>query len=245
MINNHFSAGLSEILGAFIGDGWIESSKKGLYILGDINEDKEYYDKYLSRLFINEFGEVKLKLFKKWNVYGLISYKKEIINKAISLGFQPGKKCYSIKIPEIIMKSKIDYKISVIRGIFDTDGSFWCEKSRAKTSTSWKKTHNYHPEFNISSCSEKLLIQIKEILDELNIESKIVQKRSKGVKSSRIVNDSFALMIRKISEIEKWFKIVGTNNPRHITRYRVWKKLGFLPPYSTIKEKYEILEKMA
>lgn len=232
-----------EILGTFIGDGWIESDKDALYIAGSPTEDKDHYDKYLAPLFSKYFVPVKPKKFTYWGVYGIVTYKKKVIKKAIDLGFQTGPKSLIAEIPKEIIDSKDKEVIkAILRGIFDTDGSFWCERSRAKTSTEWKKTHNYHPELAICSCSKKLVNQIQFLLEKLNIESKIKQKSKKRVKCGRNNNDSYSLNIRKILEIEKWFKVIGTNNPRHQTRYDVWKKLGYLPPRTTIKERKKILQ---
>jgi len=232
-----------EIFGAFIGDGWIQNDEKALYITGDRTEDKRYYDEFIAPLFSKHFIEIKPKEFPYWKVYGIGCYKKDVINKALKLGFQKGKKCYLAKIPEKIMNSNnLEITKSILRGIFDTDGSFWCEKSNAKTSCEWKRTHNYHPEFGISSCSKKLVDQIHILLKKLNIESKVAHKNKKGFKNNRNNNDSYALRIRKKSEIERWFNIIGTNNPRHQTRYAVWEKLGHLPPRTTIKERIIILK---
>ncbi len=233
---------IAEIIGAFIGDGWIEYREKGLYITGCPTEDKLYYDNYLAPLFSKHLQKVKPKNFTSWKVYGIASYRKEVINKALKMGCQKGEKCLTVEIPNVILKEK-DHNIikSLLRGIFDTDGSFWCERSRAKTSTLWKRTHNYHPEFRITSCSKKLLEQIKYLLDELKIESKVVQKSEKKYQLNRNRSPLYALNIRKIKEIEKWFKIIGTSNPRHQTRYQVWKKLGYLPPRTTIHQRFEIL----
>ena len=85
--------------------------------------------------------------------------------------------------------------------------------------------------------------QIHVLLKRLDIESKIARKNKKGFKHNRNNNDSYALNIRKKIEIEKWFSIIGTNNPRHQTRYAVWKKLGHLPPRTTIKDRIKILNK--
>ena len=91
---------IAEIFGAFIGDGWIESDKDALYITGSPTEDKEYYDKHLGPLFSKHFTLVNPKKFTYWGVYGIVTYKKEVINKAIILGFQVGHKSLVAKIPE-------------------------------------------------------------------------------------------------------------------------------------------------
>lgn len=233
---------VAEILGAFLGDGWIESRKKAAYILGDKKEDKPYYDNYLAPLFFKNFNYVKVKLFEKWNVYGIVIYRKKLIENLINLGFLIGKKCYNAIIPETFLNSKNEIVYSaIIRGLFDTDGCFWCEKSRAATSCEWKRTHHYHPELCITSCSLVLLLQVKEMLNFLNIDSYIAKKHSKGIKNNRNVNDAYILRIRKLEEINKWFKIIGTNNPKNKTKYEVWKKLGYLNTKTTLEERIKML----
>jgi len=125
----------AELCGAIIGDGWIESDQDALYITGSPTEDKLYYDKHLAPLFSKHFIDVTPNKFPYWKVYGIVTYKKQAINKALSLGFQAGPKSLDVQIPSYILTSKNEETIkSIIRGVFDTDGSFWCEKSRASTS---------------------------------------------------------------------------------------------------------------
>jgi len=42
--------------------------------------------------------------------------------------------------------------------------------------------------------------------------------------------------------VKKWFNIIGSNNPKHITKFLVWKKYGFCPPRTTIKERQKFLK---
>jgi len=179
-MNQKISVGTAEILGAFIGDGWIETSLNGFYITGDRIEDKDYYDTFLAPLFSEEFSSITPKEFSYWKVYGIGCYRREIIRKCVDLGFQTGKKSLVAKIPDYVMNyNDNNVTKALLRGIFDADGSFWCERSRAKTSIIWKRKHHYHPEMQIGSCSKTLLEQIKILLEKLNIHSKIVMKAKK------------------------------------------------------------------
>jgi len=241
MSNKKINPEIAEILGAFIGDGWIESRERGFYIMGSPTEDKDYYDNFLAPLFSKHFTEIDARAFPCWSVYGIASYKKYAINRAIDLGFQVGPKSLVAEIPDKLMFANKKTKKAILRGIFDTDGSFWCDKSRATTSVEWKRTYNYIPQMRITSCSKKLINQIKLLLNEFDIRSEIKLKSKKGFKCNRNINNSFALNIRKKLDIEKWFDLIGTNNPRHQTRYDVWKKLGYLPPRTTIEERKKIL----
>ncbi len=241
-MNKKINREIAEILGAFIGDGWLESSLNGLYITGDKVEDRQYYDSFLAPLFSKQFSPVKPKEFSYWNVYGIGCYKRSTIRKCLETGFQPGAKALNASIPVEIFKSNDDQILkALIRGIFDADGCFWCEKSRAKTSIEWKRTYHHHPEFQIGSCSRRLLEQIKELLDKFGIESKVVVRAQAGRRNNRNVNDFYGLRIRKVAYIEKWFNIIGSSNPRHQTRHGVWKKFGFLPPRTNIIQRKDIL----
>src|SRR3989344_59588 len=240
--NAAIDSGLAELLGAFIGDGWIEQSRKAFYITGHLLEDKEYYDLFLGPLFSKYFHEVKLKEFPYWHVYGIACYKKNIIQKCINYGFQTGPKALTAKIPQIFFDhSNPEISKAILRGIFDTDGCFGCGKSRAKTSVEWKRTYHYIPEITITSCSKALLIQVFTLLERLGIHAKIRSKNIEGFRNNRNVNNSYALGVRRIDDVQRWFEIIGSNNPRHQTRYLVWKKYGFLPPRTNITQRKAML----
>ena len=243
-MNQKINPEIAEILGAFIGDGWLESSLGSIYITGDKIEDKDYYDKYLGPLFSKNFAIVTPREFSYWNVYGIGCSKKHVILKCLNLGFQPGTKALTAEIPKSIIESE-DTEIikSLLRGIFDADGSFWCEKSRSKFSIIWKKTYHYRPELQIGSCSKKLLKQIKFLLDKFEIESKVRLRNKKGFKNNRNTNNHYGLRIRKKEQIRKFFKIISSSNPRHQTRYKVWETFGFLPPRTNINQRKLILAK--
>ncbi len=234
--------GLAELLGAFIGDGWIEQSKKGFYITGHLLEDRDYYDSFLGPLFSKYFHEVKPRTFAYWHVYGIACYKKKVIEKCISYGFQTGQKALTARIPlGILDNQNIEVTKALLRGIFDTDGCFACGKSRAKTSSEWKRTYHYIPEITITSCSKTLLSQALTLLEKLGIYAKIRPKNIKGFRNNRNVNNSYALEVRRIDDVKRWFEIISSNNPRHQTRHLVWKKYGFLPPRTNIIQRKAML----
>jgi hypothetical protein len=159
----------------------------------------------------------------------------------INLGFQTGKKCYTAKIPEEILNSNKKEAISaVIRGIFDTDGCFYCKKSYGKYDKPWTKTHHTIPRIMIQIVSEKLSFDIMLLLNKLGIEYKS-DMRIGSIKSNKNCSNSYRIHIWKLSEIDKWFNIIGSHNPRQITRYAVWKKIGYLPPQTTLEYRKKLL----
>ena len=78
----------------------------------------------------------------------------------------------------------------------------------------------------------------------MGIESKVIFRKSTGFKNKRKNNGSFRLKLRKKEMIERFFKIINSNNPKHITRYCVWKNLGYLPPYTKLKQRKELLKQI-
>ena len=41
--------------------------------------------------------------------------------------------------------------------------------------------------------------------------------------------------------LEKWMAEIGFSSPKHITKYQIWKKCGYCPPYTTLQERREVL----
>lgn len=43
------------------------------------------------------------------------------------------------------------------------------------------------------------------------------------------------------NNLVNWMKNIGFRNPKHLTKYSIWKKFGFCPPNTTILERRQIL----
>lgn len=238
LVNN---SEVAEILGCFIGDGWIENRGDALYIAGNATEDKDHYDNVIAPIFSKYFIKVKPKLFPYWSVYGIVTYRKKIISKASDLGFQKGKKCKIARIPEYIMKSKnSELWKSVLRGIFDTDGCFYCKKNYGKYHTEWSKKYHTSPRIKFGLTSKELVRQIGILLNRIDIDYK-KSERTEGIISEKNCSTVYMLNIWKLDSINKWFEKIGSSNPRQITRYKIWKKFGFLPPYTNLNQRKQIL----
>jgi len=55
-------------------------------------------------------------------------------------------------------------------------------------------------------------------------------------------HDSYYVQISGRNQLEKWMKEIGFSSQNHITRYLVWKKLGYLPVGTDIVKRLEILK---
>ena len=49
--------------------------------------------------------------------------------------------------------------------------------------------------------------------------------------------------LKTVPDVSKIMKFVNEKNPKHITRYLMWKKFGFCPPYTTLEERKQMLKK--
>ena len=233
---------LSEILGTISGDGWIESTEKGLYIVGNIKDDKEYFDKHLGPLFSKTLIEVKPKIYPYWSVYGIHTYKQEIIRDVIKLGIKKGKKVDSVKVPKWIFSSR-EFMVFFLKGLFDTDGNFGCKKCYGRYDNEFNKKYHTQPIVRIDSISKQLLVDVFEIMKRLDLHPEKIKMRKGGLKCGKWCMDSYFIKLNKRDEIKTWFETLKlSSNPKHIDKYLIWKKFGFYPPKINSIERKEILK---
>lgn len=232
------NAEIAELAGAFAADGCLQ--KNYLCFWGNITEDRKYYKNIIVPFFERNF-KVKINLHdKKSNsVCGFYICKKEIVSFfSNTLSFPIGSKSYIVEIPKIIFKNK-DEKIitSFIRGFADCDGCLNFDK-RYGNYKNFKKTHHTYPRIFIGSVSHKIIGQISDLLNKLKI------KHTLHISSSKKINEkpSLVITIRGKERLEKWMKIIGFNNPVQVTKYKIWKKYGFVPPNTNIAKREKVLK---
>lgn len=208
---------LSEEIGIHIGDGSLNKYKNYLYSLrGHKKDDLEYYQKYIKFLYKKVYNlEIKIREWR--DVVGF-----QIGSKAIGkfkseiIGLPLGKK-ENIKIPDIIFESNF-LLMSCLRGIFDTDGCLNFEYKNKK--------YPYYPRIFISNTSKILFKQIRSVLTKklkFNLSSWVIKRNKNNW------NDLYRICIRGGENLNKWFNIIGSNNPKHKNKYKIWVKNGHLP----------------
>jgi intein/homing endonuclease len=232
---------IAELCGAIAGDGWIQSNKSGFFIMGDPQEDREYYDIHLSKLFKQVVSEVKPRAFKHWNVYGIGIYKKKQINQIIKWGIPTGTKVYTVSIPDWIKKENKKIKEAFIRGIFDTDGGISCQKDYTKYAKNFDKNYHTKARIRISSVSKNLIDEIFSLLEKLDYRC---TKRKRVPKQTplRKNNTVYILEINSKESLHRFFKEIRPSNKRHTTKYLIWKRWGFCPAKTTLKQRVNILK---
>lgn len=198
-----------EFYGALLGDGWLSSLsykykvKKNLWwvgISGHLKLDREYL--MFLRDIINKLfkRKVVIKYRKRWNSMEIILCHKHLIlfmNK--KLGFPIGKKI-NLKINNRFLREWDKIK-HIIRGVFDTDGCFYLDKT---------PVGNPYPCIMIKM---KAPILIKQIYKSLIF-------RGFKVRYKELKNGQVRVDLRGRKQLDKWMKEIGSSNPKHLNKIK-------------------------
>tara|TARA_Y100000310_G_scaffold138215_1_gene137111 strand:+ start:2298 stop:3038 length:741 start_codon:yes stop_codon:yes gene_type:complete len=197
---------LSELVGIIIGDGNIHYNKKTrkyyIEITGNPKREAEYF-KYISSLFkriIHKPGKIRisgrglrLRVYSKYFVEFLIN--------DLNLHYNYGK-AYVVTIPKQILEDK-DLTIKCLRGIFDTDGSYFLSD---------KGYRKDYPCLEITSCSKNLVKQIIQFMKkDFRIKYRTLERGKFATK--------YVLSLNGELETKKWFEKIGSSNPYKLTKF--------------------------
>ena len=199
---------LAELIGIIIGDGNIHynefNRKYFVEITGNPKKEKIYFE-YISNLFQKILGKsgkisvrgrgLRLRVYSKSFVSFLIYHLKMYYGMGKSL---------KTSIPSKILKNKSLF-YSCIRGIFDTDGSFFVSK---------KGNNKNYPSIEISTCSIVLANQIKE---ELSNDFRVIFRINKN--KGYTLGERYILALNGKDEIKKWFSTIGSSNRNKLDKY--------------------------
>ena len=102
-----------------------------------------------------------------------------------------------------------------------------------------KTVHNY-PIIELKISSKSLVQTIAKLLYAIDISY---------FTSNKIVHDprfkkptkQFSITISGKSNLSKWFELIGSRNPSYLSRYAVYRKYGFCPPYTNYLERRDML----
>lgn len=195
-----------ELYGVLMGDGclckyYAKSDKRyryALYITGNLYKDKYYLLSYIKPLIEETFGiRCRVRYIPRDSSLHLIVLNRSLFNWFASNTFPVGRKGTALKIPDHIISLENSKLNLLIRGIFDTDG---CISAR-------KDEEYKYPYLIITSISESLREQIKQILRRQDIRAYIHKKD---------------VIVRGNTNFEKWFKLIGSKNPRNLNKYHEW-----------------------
>lgn len=189
------SSKLAEFFGIMIGDG--SMSKYQFFIT--LHSEEIVFGAYVAKLMKDLF-KISPKVIKvnHANAKTYTISRIQLVQYLNSLGLNIGDKVkQNLDIPDWIKNSK-KYSIECIRGIFDTDGCLVRHKY-----ISHGKLYKYK-KIDITSRSVFLLKSIFLILANLGIKSRIGRD---------------CVRVESIKDVRRFFKIVGSHNPKHLDKY--------------------------
>jgi hypothetical protein len=203
-----------EFYGALIGDGWLSRLKyknKITYLIGFSGHKKldRNYFLYLKKIIKNNFNRNPyLKDIKNVNASELLFSHKELQEYLIkNLKFPLGKKI-NLKINNKF-KNFEDIRW-IIRGIFDTDGSFYLDKT---------PSDKPYPCISIEMKAPLLLKQIRDILIERGFRISFRNMERDGKEKTRIT-------LKGKKQLNKWMKEIGSSNKKHLDKILpLWRNL--------------------
>jgi hypothetical protein len=115
------------------------------------------------------------------------------------LGLKVGNKIkQQISIPNWVMEND-KFAVACLRGLVDTDGCLIIHKYKSKG------RYYTYKKIGFTSRSAPLLRSVSDILNNLGIKNRNSGKYDIRIEASR--------------DVELYFKLVGTNNPKHLKRY--------------------------
>lgn len=188
---------LAEFVGIMIGDGNISSYQVTIAL--NMYDDADYaiFISQLAKQLFDAHPSLYHRTKSNCTIIAISSV--ELVEFLVGLGLPLGDKIRGgVCIPEWV-SSNSAYTIACLRGIFDTDGGVYFEKHKRGG-----KMYEY-VRLAYTSGSPALLEDIFMLLRSLGINAK-----KRGHNRVRIEN---------FTDIEKYFKILGSSNTKHTTRY--------------------------
>lgn len=198
------SALLAEFMGMMQGDGHL--SKYQASITTGTEKDMEHAI-YMQSVAQKLFGiKVHLRFKRGCKAVEIVMSSVDLVQWLQMKGMPLGNKMKGgLCIPSWIHR-KSDFQKNYIRGLFDTDGCVYIDSHLI----AGKKYHNLG--WTITSYSAKLRCELVLLLQNL------------GFRPTLHVSQVSVYMRRK-GDIDKYFKEIGSSNPKHLQRYsRILKK---------------------
>jgi intein/homing endonuclease len=196
-----FSKDLAEFVGIILGDGGI--SRNQITVSLNRVTDREY--SIFVRKLIQKLFDIPMGLYvsKRSLVDRIVISRTALVSYLTDvLGLMNGNKVrQQVDVPEWVMRNQ-SYAISCVRGLIDTDGCIIIHRYLSKG-----KEYHYK-KIGFTSRSHPLLRSVSVILSDLRIKH-------------RMMKNGWDIRIEARKDVEKYFQMVGTHNPKHLKRYKV------------------------
>lgn len=195
LLTDNLSPELAEAIGIMLGDGnsWMRTGYYYVRISGNSEDEREYLLYHVKTLFLRVFKiQLGVYVHKTAKELTLTKGSKDLVYTLKYWGFPPGnKKRNNVGIPSWIFERK-EYIEACVRGLIDTDGSVCPITSRE------------YPYIWFSSSIPNLRKTFALAMETLGF--KLAKWTGKGTPQTHIA---------KKSALERYFKEIGFNNPKH------------------------------
>jgi len=194
-----FSKQLAEFVGIMLGDGGITKNqvKVTLHSIDDLA-----YSEFVENL-MKELFDVKPSKTRRTDceTIDVILSRVELVKFLVEkIGLCIGDKIrQQVDVPDWIKSDDI-FKLACLRGLIDTDGCVIIHKYKVRG-----KCYSYK-KLSFTSRSIPLLTSAKRMFNEFDIKN-------------RCTKNNLEIRVEAKKDIERYFKIVGSHNPKHWMRY--------------------------
>ncbi len=232
---------LAEDLGIQLGDGSVQINTYEDYRTDDFivscaghkKEDRPYIKEVVLNIkkYLYDVN-IKTRVNVGAGTFMLEIFSKRLVKFYEKLGLPIGKK-EELSVPRAVYKDD-DFLKAFLRGLADTDGSLMFKRKY--------KDRHYYPVLKISNSCREFILEISKILDDFGISNYTHLGESYLDRRTDKTYTKHNLYLNGSKRVKKWMEEISFNNPKHLTKYLVWKKFEFCPPRTTLEERIKILE---
>lgn len=235
-----FSEKHAEFVGLHFGDGSLikrkDTDRLRFQLRGDAKADREHYESFIIPLCNELIGfplrgrPVPTVHDKKLNSFGVYFEGEKLHGFFNALKINPGVK-EELPIPDWI-KNNQSFSIAFLRGLFDTDGNIYYKRNNNS-----KSLLNVVGIVSITTTSKALSEDVSVLLSTLEIKH-YVEHRKPIHKQKK---DYYKIQVYRPHH-RKFMALIGTHNPKHLTKFEMGEKFGFCPPRTTLEQRKQILK---
>ena len=208
---------LAELFGAILGDGYI--GKNELTIACAIHE-KEYLE-YIRREIRKLFG-IETKIFASYtnkNTIILDCYSRELVKFLTGMGLTAGNKIRNrASLPKWILE-RTEFVYGALRGLVDTDGGIYYKQKGYRRAI-----------IEFQTMSPSIRKGIVFLLKKTGFTP------SKSFTISGYTTEGHDIRVQDQEEVLRFFRLVGSSNPKNIVKFKYFVKRGYVPSNKDIYE---------
>lgn len=191
-------AKLAEFIGIMLGDGGLSGTHQ--ITVSFNNKVDNGYAQHIAKILKKLFSiDCHIHKRKGGNGADIVVNSSNLRDLLLRLGLKAGNKVRNqVSVPEWITKKR-QYRIACLRGLMDTDGSFYLHKYSIG-----RKSYIY-PKMDFCNCSRPLVNFVFNTLNELDCKARVARQN---------------VLLDSLSSVKKYFKAIGTSNPKYLKKFK-------------------------